>query len=65
LVIVVNSTVTNCWIWSQLTSEGWDESAACDRASDGLGGRVGPSGSAHSSRIGFFRIYFSMRKQFQ
>jgi hypothetical protein len=68
LVIVVNSTLKNCWIWSKLTSEGWDESAACGRAPMGLAGgpsgpeRVGPPGSARSSRIGFFWIYFSMRK---
>jgi hypothetical protein len=57
LVIIVNSTVTNCWIWSQLTSKGWDESAACGRALMGLAGgseRVGPSGSARSSRTCFF-----------
>jgi hypothetical protein len=36
-------------------------------ASVGAGGpeRVGPSGSARSSRIGFFEFILLMRKQFQ
>jgi hypothetical protein len=48
LVIVVNSTVTNCWIWSQLTSEWWDEqhndqTCNCHRTSYWADCHVGPA----------------------